>query len=331
MIISRTPFRVSFFGGGTDYPPWFRQYGGAVLATTIDKYCYISVRVLPPFFAHRYRVVYSVVENVREISEIQHPAVRAILNWDGNHDGLEIHHDGDLPARSGLGSSSAFTVGLINAMKALSGRLVSKEQLARDAIYIEQCVLREPVGSQDQISAAFGGFNRIAFQPDGSFEIQPIVVPGERHCELQSHLMLFFSGISRYSSDIAQAKIDNISARTCELTAIYEMVDEAIAILRSPATPIRKFGELLHEAWSLKKRLSDQVSTHFIDEVYEAARRAGAVGGKVLGAGGGGFLLFFVPPELQTAVRDALRELIYVPFKLESAGSKIVLYSPNGL
>src|SRR5512132_2677645 len=192
MIISRTPFRVSFFGGGTDYPAWFKDHGGAVLATTIDTYCYISVRVLPPFFSHRYRLVYSIVENVQEISEIQHPAARAVLQWNGNHDGLEIHHDGDLPARSGLGSSSAFTVGLINAMKALEGRLVSKEALARDAIYIEQCVLREPVGSQDQISAAFGGFNRIAFRPDGSFDPQPIVLTRERHEEREIHFMLFF-------------------------------------------------------------------------------------------------------------------------------------------
>jgi D-glycero-alpha-D-manno-heptose-7-phosphate kinase len=331
MIISRTPFRVSFFGGGTDYPAWFKEHGGAVLATTIDKYCYISVRVLPPFFAHRYRLVYSVVENVKEISEIQHPAARAVLQWNGNHDGLEIHHDGDLPARSGLGSSSAFTVGLINAIKALEGRLVSKDELARDAIHIEQCVLREPVGSQDQISAAFGGFNRIAFRPDSSFDLEPIVLPVERHRELQRHLMLFFSGISRYSSEVAQTKIDNIVARACELTAMYEMVDQAIDILRNTVTPICEFGKLLHEAWSLKKRLSDRVSTQFIDDIYETARRAGAIGGKVLGAGGGGFVLFFVPPEQQAAVRESLKELIYVPFKLESAGSRIVLYSPNGL
>ena len=331
MIISRTPFRISFFGGGTDYPAWFKEHDGAVLATTIDKYCYISVRVLPPFFAHRYRLVYSIVENVKEISEIQHPAARAVLQWNGNHDGLEIHHDGDLPARSGLGSSSAFTVGLINAMKALEGRLVSKEALARDAIYIEQCVLREPVGSQDQISAAFGGFNRIAFRPDGSFDIEPLILPADRHHELQSHLMLFFTGISRYSSDVAQAKIANIATRACELSSMYEMVAQAIAILRSPTAPMSEFGELLHEAWTLKKRLSDRVSTQFIDDIYEAARRAGAIGGKVLGAGGGGFVLFFVTPDRQAAVQEALQELIFVPFKLESAGSRIVLYSPNGL
>lgn len=331
MIISRTPFRISFFGGGTDYPTWFRDHGGAVLATTIDKYCYISVRVLPPFFAHRYRIVYSIVENVMEISEIQHPAARAVLQWNGNHDGLEIHHDGDLPARSGLGSSSAFTVGLINAVKALDGRLVSKEELARDAIHIEQCLLREPVGSQDQISAAFGGFNRITFCPNDSFELQPIVLPKPRQDELREHLLLFFSGISRFSADVAKEKIENMHNRHAELTAMHQMVDEAIGILRSPATPITEFGELLHESWLLKKRLADRVSTASIDDVYETARRAGAIGGKVLGAGGGGFLLFFAPPDKHEAIRRALDKLIHVPFNLENAGSRIVLYQPNGL
>jgi D-glycero-alpha-D-manno-heptose-7-phosphate kinase len=331
MIISRTPFRMSFFGGGTDYPAWFQNHGGAVLATTINKYCYISLRVLPPFFAHRYRIVYSMVENVMEVSEIQHPAVRAVLNWNGNHEGLEIHHDGDLPARSGLGSSSSFTVGLINALKALEGKLVSREELARDAIHIEQCVLREPVGSQDQISAACGGFNRITFCHNGSFELQPIILPKPRQEELRSHLMLFFSGISRYSSDVAKTKIENISNRHAELTAMHQMVDEAIAILRNPATPIAEFGELLHEAWTLKKTLSDRVSTEFIDDLYDTARGAGAIGGKVLGAGGGGFVMFFAPPERHAEIRESLNKLIHVPFDFENAGSRIVLYQPNGL
>lgn len=332
MIISRTPFRISFFGGGTDYPAWFRERGGAVLATTIDKYCYISVRVLPPFFAHRYRVVYSAVENVVDVAEIQHPAVRAILQSNGfDKQGLEIHHDGDLPARSGLGSSSSFTVGLINALKALEGRLVSKEELAREAIHIEQCVIREPVGSQDQISAAFGGFNRIEFIPDGTFDLQPIILPAERNSQLQQHLMLFFSGISRYSSDVAQTKIDNLQKCAAELTAMHAMVDQAIAILQNPAAPLDEFGRLLHDAWMLKRTLSDRVSTQFIDEIYDTARRAGAIGGKVLGAGGGGFIVFFVPPERHQSVKDALHGLVQVPFKFENAGSRIVLYQPNGL
>jgi D-glycero-alpha-D-manno-heptose-7-phosphate kinase len=332
MIISRTPFRISFFGGGTDYPGWFRERGGAVLATTMDKYCYISVRVLPPFFAHRYRLVYSVVESVVDVSEIQHPAARAVLQSNGfDRQGLEIHHDGDLPARSGLGSSSSFTVGLINALRALEGRLISKEELALEALHIEQCVLREPVGSQDQISAAFGGFNRIEFRPDGSFDVRPIILPAGRQGELQQNLMLFFSGVSRYSSEVAQSKVDNLKNRSSELTAIHAMVDQGIGILRDPETPIAEFGQLLHEAWMLKRRLSDRVSTERIDDIYETARRAGAIGGKIMGAGGGGFIVFFVPPDRQTAVTDALKELIHVPFKFENAGSRIVLYQPNGL
>jgi D-glycero-alpha-D-manno-heptose-7-phosphate kinase len=334
MIISRTPFRLSFFGGGTDYPAWFRERGGAVLATTLDKYCYISVRVLPPFFEHRYRVVYSAVESVREISEIQHPAVKAVLQWHKGDTGLEIHHDGDLPARSGLGSSSSFTVGLINALKALDGRLISKEELARDAIHVEQYVIKEPVGSQDQISAAFGGFNRIEFKPDGTFDVLPIILPRQRLEELQQHLMLFFTGVSRYSADVAQSKIANLQHRTAELTRMREMVEEAIDLLRSDATPIEDFGRMLHESWMLKRTLSGQVTTSHVDGIYEAAMQAGALGGKVLGAGGGGFMAFFVPPDRQTRVREALEALsglIHVPFKFESAGSRIVLYQPNGL
>jgi D-glycero-alpha-D-manno-heptose-7-phosphate kinase len=331
MIISRTPFRLSFFGGGTDYPTWFREHGGAVLATTIDKYCYISVRVLPPFFQHRYRIVYSAVENVQEVGEIQHPAVRAVLQRNGSQKGLEIHHDGDLPARSGLGSSSAFTVGLINALKALEGRFVSKEGLAAEAIHIEQCVLREPVGSQDQVSAAFGGFNRIAFRPDGTFDVAPVVVPRERQQALEQHLMLFFTGISRFSADVAKTKVGNIQHRGTELMTIYDMVDRGLEMLRNPTVSLDEFGRLLHEAWEVKKRLSDKVSSDHIDGIYETARNAGAIGGKVLGAGGGGFIALFVPPADQPRVRQALAELVHVPFGFETGGSRIVLYQPNGL
>jgi D-glycero-alpha-D-manno-heptose-7-phosphate kinase len=302
-----------------------------VLATTIDKYCYISVRHLPPFFAHRYRIVYSAVENVREIDEIQHPAVKAVLGWHKVDRGLEIHHDGDLPARSGLGSSSSFTVGLINALQALDGRLTTKQQLARDAIHIEQCVIREPVGSQDQISAAYGGFNRIEFRPDGSFEVLPIILPPQRVQELQAHLVMFFTGISRYSADVAQSKVGNLPQRTAQLVRMREMVDEAIRILTNGATPIEEFGRLLHDTWTLKRTLSSQVTTAHLDDVYDTAIRAGALGGKVLGAGGGGFVAFFVPPERQAAVRTALGGLIHVPVKFESEGSRIVLYQPNGL
>jgi D-glycero-alpha-D-manno-heptose-7-phosphate kinase len=331
MIISRTPFRVSFFGGGTDYPDWFRAHGGAVLATTIDKYCYISVRELPPFFDHRFRVVYSIVENVKEVAEIAHPAVRAVLQRLEVEKGLEIHHDGDLPARAGLGSSSAFTVGLLRAVHAMRGRHTSKEALASEAIHVEHCMLREPVGLQDQISAAFGGFNHIVFRQDGSFDVEPVILPRERLTALEDHLMLVFTGLSRLAPAIAQTVIDNLSRRTSELKAMHQMVGRAIEILGSPSTDISEFGRLLHESWLLKRRLSERVSNADVDALYEAATRAGAIGGKLLGAGGGGFVLLFVRPEERARVREALRDLIVVPFKVDMSGCRIALYQPDGL
>jgi len=333
MIISRTPFRVSFFGGNTDYPDWFREHGGAVLATTIDKYCYISVRELPPFFDHKYRVVYSVVENVRQVADINHPAVRAVLGHlqPANGKGLEIHHDGDLPARSGLGSSSAFTVGLLHAVHALDGHHVSKETLANEAIYIEQCSLREPVGLQDQICAAFGGFNHVTFRRDGTFEVNPVIVPRERLEELQQHLLLVFTGISRSSATVAQTVIGNLKQRTAEVRTLQQMVDEGIAILSSPTRSLLEFGRLLHQGWELKRRLSNRVSNETVDVLYERALAAGAVGGKLLGAGGGGFMLLFVRPEDRERVREALGDLIVVPFRFEGSGCRIVLYQPDGL
>lgn len=332
MIIVRTPFRISFFGGGTDYPTWYQEHGGAVLATTIDKYCYITCRKLPPFFDHRYRVVYSNIEMVKEISEIQHPAVRAVLEWSGEDYGLEIHHDGDLPARSGLGSSSSFTVSLVNVMQALKGKYVSKESLAKNAIHIEQEIIKENVGSQDQISAAYGGFNRIEFKKnDAGFDVSPIVINKNRRQELESHLMLCFTGFSRIASTIACSKIQNLKNRFTELMKMRDMVDEAIEILQDPSVPIEKFGELLHQSWLYKRTLSDKVSNAEIDELYATAKKAGAIGGKILGAGGGGFLLLFVKPELQAKVRQSLAKLIHVPFQFEDTGSRVVLYQPEGL
>ncbi len=331
MIISRTPFRISFFGGGTDYPQWSRKYGGSVLSTTIDKYCYISCRYLPQFFEHRFRIVYSEIENIQEISQIKHPAVRAVLGWMKCDTGLEIHHDGDLPARSGLGSSSSFTVGLINAIMALNGRYITKEQLAKDAIHIEQDVIQENVGSQDQISAAYGGFNRIVFNPDGSFDVAPIIIDRPKLHVLEKHLMLFFTGLSRYASDIAKVQIENLKSHETELGRMQEMVDEAIGILNGDGSLLDDFGRLLHESWIHKRSLSDKVSTPLIDEIYAAAREEGAIGGKILGAGGGGFLLLFVPPELQPNVKERLGKLVHVPILFENSGSKIVLYQPDGL
>lgn len=331
MIISKTPFRISFFGGGTDYPPWFREHGGKVLASAIDKYCYISCRYLPPFFEHKYRVVYSKIENVADHADIQHPAVREVLAYMGCERGLEIHHDGDLPARSGLGSSSSFTVGLLNVLYALRGQHRSAADLAKEAIHIEQDIIREHVGSQDQISAAFGGFNRIEFFPDDRFDVSPILLPEAKHDALQEHFMLVFTGLSRYASEVAKSKIENFDKRKEELRSLGEMVDAAIDILTSTHTPIEEFGCLLHEAWTVKRQLSDKVTNSTVDEIYEAAREAGAGGGKLLGAGGGGFLLLFVPPERQFLVRERLNGLIHVPFRLERSGSRIVLYQPDGL
>ena len=331
MIVTRTPYRISFFGGGTDYPAWYQEHGGVVLATTIDKYCYISCRYLPPFFEHKHRIVYSKIENVKSIAEIEHPAVRAVLGWAGCERGVEIHHDGDLPARSGLGSSSSFTVGLVNALCALDGRYISKDDLARTAIHIEQKIIKENVGSQDQISATFGGFNRIEFRRNDTFQVSPIILSKPQCDELQGSLMLYFTGFSRVASDIAKSKLDNFKNRVTELKRMGEMVDEAIEILHSPRTPIDEFGKLLDESWRHKRSLSDKVSTPAIDQIYEEAIKAGATGGKILGAGGGGFLLLFVKPGLQSKVRERLKQLIHVPFEFEYSGSRVVLYQPNGL
>lgn len=330
MIVTRTPFRISFFGGGTDYAAWYQEHGGVVLSTSIDKYCYISCRYLPPFFDHKYRVVYSKIENCKTIDQIEHPAVRAVLGYMNCNSGLEIHHDGDLPARSGLGSSSSFTVGLLHALSALKGNYIASQDLASQAIHIERDIIKENVGSQDQISAAHGGFNRIEFLRDGSFRVDPVILRQERLEEFQNHLMLFFTGFSRFASDIAKSKIDNLKNRTAELRRMTESVHEAIRILQSDA-PIEEVGRLLDQNWKYKRSLSDKVSSPEIDQIYEAAMKAGAIGGKLLGAGGGGFMVFLVEPALQKKVREALGHLIHVPFRFENNGSRVVLYQPQGL
>lgn len=332
MIIVRTPFRISFFGGGTDYPAWYEEHGGAVLATTIDKYCYLTCRYLPPFFEHKYRLVYSRIETVKQVDDFEHPAARAVLKWAELERGLEIHHDGDLPARSGLGSSSSFTVSLIHALSALRGMHASKDELANNAIYIEQKLIGEHVGSQDQISAAFGGFNRIEFHKNQApFQVMPVILPKHRLQELQGHLMLFFTGFSRIASEIAESKIKNFKSREKELKTMTAMVDEAVQILHNSTTPIEAFGQLLHQSWLYKRSLSEKVSTPEIDSIYEAAMASGAIGGKILGAGGGGFLLLFVKPDKQVQVRERLKHLIHVPFEFENSGSRVVLYQPDGL
>jgi D-glycero-alpha-D-manno-heptose-7-phosphate kinase len=328
MIISRTPFRISFFGGGTDYPAWYRTHGGAVLAAAIDKYCYLTCRHLPPFFEHRIRVVYRHTETCNTVDEISHPVVRAALQYLRFDRGLELHHDGDLPARSGMGSSSAFTVGLLHALYALRGEIRTKMQLARESIHVEQELVGETVGSQDQVMASFGGLKYVQFQPDGRIDVDPVPLAAGRLAELQAHLMLFYTGVARTASEVARTYAAEPGRRRGELKALRALVEEGIDLLVGGAD-LRAFGELLHEAWRLKRRLSRQVSNPGVDALYEAARAAGAVGGKLTGAGGGGFLLLFVPPDRRAAVTAALRGKLHVPFAFESAGSQIIFYDPG--
>jgi D-glycero-alpha-D-manno-heptose-7-phosphate kinase len=328
LIISRTPFRVSFFGGGTDYPAWYRCHGGAVLATTIDKYCYLTCRYLPPFFEHKIRIVYSKIENCHSVEEIAHPAVREILRYCAVDRGVEIHHDGDLPARSGMGTSSSFTVGLLHALYALKGQMPTKTQLAKESIVIEQEILKETVGSQDQVLAAHGGFNHILFDPNGEITVRPVTLSANRLNELNRHLMLFYTGIRRTASDVAGSYVNGLDDKDRQFRIIGELTNEGVAALCGKSR-ITLFGELLHNAWQAKRDLSAQVSNADVEEIYKEALSAGAIGGKLLGAGGGGFILFFVPPSKQAGLKRRLNKLIYVPFKFESSGSQIIFFDPE--
>lgn len=328
MIISRTPFRVSFFGGGTDYPGWYRKHGGQVLSTAIDKYCYITLRRLPPFFEYTLRLVYSRSETCSNIDEIKHPAIRETLRFLKFESNLEIHHDGDLPARSGMGSSSSFTVGLLHALYALKGVMPTKEQLARESILIEQDLIKETVGSQDQCAAAHGGLNKIIFHRDGEIEVRPLTLSASRMEELSSHLMLFYTGIMRTASDVADTYVENLGEKHKLLKRMHAMVDEGIDILQSNRC-ICGFGELLGEAWRAKRELGARISNGVVDDIYVRAQENGAIGGKLIGAGGGGFLLLFVPPSAQPRVREALSELLHVPFKPTRNGSQIIFYEPE--
>lgn len=328
MIVTRTPYRISFFGGGTDYPAWYRAHGGAVLATTIDKYCYLSCRHLPPFFEHRFRVVWSKIEMCQQLDEIQHPAVREVLRHAGVDRGVEIHHDGDLPARSGMGSSSAFTVGLLHALYALKGQMPSKRQLALESVFIEQERLKESVGSQDQVLAAHGGLNHIVFARDGEISVNPVTLSAELTHQLNSHLMLFYTGITRTASEVAESYLQRTEANERHMQALGDMVAEGLAIL-SDGRDLARFGRLLDEAWKAKRSLSASVSTGEIDELYEQARAAGAIGGKLTGAGGGGFMLLFVEPHNRPRVRERLSGLLHVPFRFSFGGSQVVFFDPE--
>ncbi len=327
MIISRTPFRISFFGGGTDYPEWYLKEGGAVLSTTIDKYCYLSCRYLPPFFNIKHRIVWSHIETVSTIAEILHPAVKAGLNYLGFDDssGVEIHHQGDLPARTGMGSSSAFSVGLIKALTALRGKMIGKHELALRAIDLEQNVLKECVGSQDQVATAYGGLNLIYFLTSGDIRIEPLTIPKARIEELDQCLMMFYTGTTRFASQIAAKVVANMAAKQEQLRQMRSMVDIGAEILNSNAS-LTAFGEMLHRSWLLKRELSSSISNSVVDSLYSTAMENGAIGGKLLGAGDAGFMIFFVPPENQAKVKQALSGYLHVPFNFETEGSSIIHY-----
>jgi D-glycero-alpha-D-manno-heptose-7-phosphate kinase len=329
MVITSTPLRISFFGGGTDYPVWYREHGGAVLATTINKRCYITCRRMPPFFEYHSRVSYSRVENVRRNDAIEHPSVRGCLQFLGIEEGVEIHHVADLPARAGLGTSSAFTVGLLLGLYALQNRMRDKQSLAADAIHVEQELLQEAVGAQDQVSAAYGGFNRINFHSDGVIDVKRVLAAPSRLAELEQHLALYFTGFARTASEIAQEQVRMTPQRKQELDAMLQLVDEAEGIVTSPARSLDEFGRLLHEGWQIKRSLTRKITNAEIDEIYEAGLSAGALGGKLLGAGGGGFMLFFVPPERRQALRERLKKLLCVPFSFTSQGSHVAVYEPE--
>ena len=329
MIVTKTPFRISFFGGGTDYPGYYRRYGGAVLATTINKYCYITLRHTPPISPHRFIVAYSETEKCDSLEQIQHPAVRECLRFAEIDRGVVIHYQGDLPARSGIGSSSSFTVGLNHALHSLRGESASKRQLAEESIHIEQECIKEIVGSQDQVSAAYGGFNHIVFSQSGSIIVQPASVSPARLRELRSHLMLFHTGIVRTASDVAESCVQCMDSRSAELETIRDLVERGLAMLANHV-PIRRFGELLHEGWTAKRSLSPKVSNTAIDEMYEQAISAGAIGGKITGAGGGGFMLLFAAPERQARIVKELHHLVHVPFSFDQTGSQILCVDSNG-
>lgn len=327
MIITRTPFRMSFFGGGTDMESFFREHGGAVISTTFDKYCYVNVRHLPRFFDYTNELVYSRMERVKNISEIEHPAIRNAMQMLDMHE-LRLSYEADLPARSGLGTSSSFAVGMLNAFYALKGKYANKKRLSEEAIYLERVLCNEAGGWQDQIAAAYGGLNRINFSADG-FTVQPIIIsPARKQC-LNDHLMLFFTGFTRFSAEMQNVNNVTAKSKNAQLMEMLGLVDEAERVLEDAGADLDDFGRLLDHTWRLKRQTGSKISTGSIDELYEKGIKAGALGGKLLGAGGGGFLLFYVEPEKQSLVREALKDLLYVPFRFENDGSNILHYDPE--
>ncbi len=327
MIITKTPFRMSFFGGGTDMPAFFNEHGGAVLSTTFDKYCYVTVRHLPPFFDYTSELVYSRIERVDSIEKIEHPLVRNCIKFLDMHE-LRVNYESDLPARTGLGTSSSFAVGLLNAFYALKGKHASKKQLADEAIYVERELCKESGGWQDQIAAAFGGFNRIDFKDNG-YKVSPIIISPGRKQRLNDNLLLFFTGFSRFSSEIQKSTEAAIKDKTAQLKEMLALVNEAQEVLVNDKSDLDDFGRLLDTTWRLKRQTGAKISTGSIDELYEKGIKAGALGGKLLGAGGGGFLVFYVQPEKRQAVLEAMRDLLHVPFAFENGGTQVLYYAPE--
>ena len=326
MIITQTPFRMSFFGGGTDFPGFYREHGGAVLSTTLDKYCYVNVRHLPRFFDYTTELSYAKTERVTDVESIEHPAIREAMKMLDMHE-IRLTYEADLPARSGLGTSSSFAVGMLNAFYALKGKYADKRKLADDAIYLERVLCKESGGIQDQIAASFGGFNKISFNADG-YTVSPVIISPERKLRLNDNLMLFFTGFSRFSSDIQVEAEKSLKSKEAQLLEMLQLVDEAEQVLTSK-TDLTEFGKLLDYTWKLKRGITSKVSTDSIDAIFDKAIKAGATGGKLLGAGGGGFLLFYVEADKQKNVHEALEDLLYVPFEFETAGTQVIHYTPE--
>jgi D-glycero-alpha-D-manno-heptose-7-phosphate kinase len=327
MIITKTPFRMSFFGGGTDMESFFKENGGSVLSTTFDKYCYVNVRHLPRFFDYSTELSYSKTERVTNIDDIEHPAIRNAMKMLDMHE-IRLTYEADLPARSGLGTSSSFAVGMLNAFYALKGKYASKKQLADEAIYLERVLCNETGGWQDQIAASFGGFNRIDFNADG-YTVHPVIVSPQRKQQLNNNLMMFFTGFTRFSSEIQKANKLDDESKTKQLKQMLTLVDEAESILTDHSKDLDDFGRLLDVTWKLKRQTGKSVSTSNIDNLYDKGISAGALGGKLLGAGGGGFLVFYVTPEKQAAVKEAMEDLLYIPFKFEDSGTQVIYYGPE--
>lgn len=328
MIITKTPFRMSFFGGGTDMEDYFREHKGSVLSTTFDKYCYVNVRHLPRFFEYSTELTYSKIERVSRADDIEHPAIRNAMKMLDMHE-IRLIYEADLPARSGLGTSSSFAVGMLNAFYTLKGKYANKRKLADESIYLERVLCQENGGWQDQIAASFGGFNRIDFGPDG-YEVFPLIISPERKKILNSNLLMFFTGFTRISSDVQKENSQvQVHDKRILLTEMQKLVDEAEKVLTDRETDLDEFGRLLDCGWKLKRKTGPAVSTDSIDELYKKGMKAGALGGKLLGAGGGGFLLFYVPPEKQESVKRAMGGLMHIPFEFETGGTRVIHYTPE--